>query len=282
MPKRVGLNSIRTNVRRRADMENSQFVSDAEVDDYVNHAWNELYDIIIQNYEEDYFLKNSDITLVSDTESYDLPSDFYKARGVDYKNGNDYMPIHRYNFSERSRSASSLKYRIQGEKIFFSPTPTSSDTIRIWYIPNPRLLEFTSATIVATGSNTTYTTDPKNYVAGDYLLGEDFLPATYNVEQKIVSVTATTVVTDLDSSALGAVTNFGKLNLMMDGYSGWDEFVIVDAAIRCLVKEESDIGPLVGHKSSLVKRINGASNIRDAGEPTTVTDVSAYDNLYVI
>ena len=152
MPNRKGLQEIRTNVRRRTDMENSDFCSDAEIDDYINSAWCELYDILIQKYSESYFLKSSDLTTTSGTDSYDLPDDFYKVVGVDYKaDNNDYLPIQRYRFTQRIRDASyrrtaaDTKYRLQGEKMFFIPTPDSAKTFRVWYIPNPRIIETTAS-----------------------------------------------------------------------------------------------------------------------------------------
>lgn len=58
-----------------------------------------------------------------------------------------------------------------------------------------------------------------------------------------------------------------------DGISGWLEYVIVDAAIKALQKEESDVTVLLAQKGALIKRIEGAAENRDAGNPATVADV---------
>lgn len=60
---------------------------------------------------------------------------------------------------------------------------------------------------------------------------------------------------------------------VMDGISGWDEYVIVDAAIKALQKEESDVSVLMAQKQALIARIQGAAANRDAGAPDTISDV---------
>jgi hypothetical protein len=53
---------------------------------------------------------------------------------------------------------------------------------------------------------------------------------------------------------------------VMDGISGWTEYVIVDAAIKALRKEESDTQELMMEKNMLIKRINDSAQNRDAGQ----------------
>lgn len=56
------------------------------------------------------------------------------------------------------------------------------------------------------------------------------------------------------------------------GVSGWIEYVITDAAIKALQKEESDVSVLMAQKAALLKRIEAASMNRDAGQPDTISD----------
>jgi hypothetical protein len=65
----------------------------------------------------------------------------------------------------------------------------------------------------------------------------------------------------------------------LDGISGWHEYVIVDAAIKCLVKEESDPSALMAAKAGLLKRIEEAAGNRDEGAPPVVSDVSTMDSF---
>ena len=52
----VALNDLRLKARQRSDQVNSQFVTDSELDGYVNNSYSELYDIIVSRYDDDYFL----------------------------------------------------------------------------------------------------------------------------------------------------------------------------------------------------------------------------------
>ncbi len=56
--------------------------------------------------------------------------------------------------------------------------------------------------------------------------------------------------------------------------NGWDEYVVTDAAIKCLEKEESDTRALMARREMLRQRIIGASATLDRGEPRSVTDVT--------
>lgn len=58
---------------------------------------------------------------------------------------------------------------------------------------------------------------------------------------------------------------------ILDGISGWTEYVIVDAAIKALQKEESDVSVLMLQKNALKMRIEELANNRDAGQPDTIS-----------
>jgi hypothetical protein len=59
---------------------------------------------------------------------------------------------------------------------------------------------------------------------------------------------------------------------LFDGYSGWEEYVIVDAAIKCLEKEESNTAALMNRKAYLIKRIEEAAGNRDAAFSPRIAD----------
>jgi hypothetical protein len=65
----------------------------------------------------------------------------------------------------------------------------------------------------------------------------------------------------------------------IDGINGWEEYVVVDAAIKALQKEESDVSVLMAQKQALIKRVEEAAENRDAGAGDRVGDVrrSYYD-----
>lgn len=62
-----------------------------------------------------------------------------------------------------------------------------------------------------------------------------------------------------------------------DGVSGWLEYVVVDAAIKAMQKEESDVSVLLAQKGALIRRIESAAENRDAGSPARVADVQRLD-----
>jgi hypothetical protein len=58
---------------------------------------------------------------------------------------------------------------------------------------------------------------------------------------------------------------------IVDGVSGWTEYIAVDAAIKALQKEESDVTVLMMQKQALIQRIEAAAENRDAGEPEVIS-----------
>lgn len=69
------------------------------------------------------------------------------------------------------------------------------------------------------------------------------------------------------------LTTLSALNSTAEGVSGWTEYIICDAAIKCLQKEESDVSVVMAQKMALIKRIQDSASDRDAGQPDTISDV---------
>jgi hypothetical protein len=219
----VTLLQLRTRSRQRADMENSDFITDAELNAYINASVAELHDLLVAAYGEDYFLADPhSITTVADTTDYNLPSDFYKLKGVDCRiNNSQWFSLRPFNFNERNsnqdfrwaiNNGPAIRYRVMGSKIKLSPAPDAAHTIKLWYVP-----------------------------------------------------TATTLSADADT--LNDINNFS-------------EYVIVDAAIKMLQKEDSDVSVLMMQKQALQRRLEVMSNNRDAGQPEAVSDIYAEDNNF--
>lgn len=150
----VTLATLRSKVRTRADMPTASFITDAELDEIINSAWGELYDLLVGTFE-DYNLSSGTISVVSGTDTYSLASDFYKVRGVDLLisgAAGNFVPLKRYEWSERGDLSSvyrgatlvsggeSLRYTIRGDatgnpKIVFAPVPDGSYSVKVWYVP---------------------------------------------------------------------------------------------------------------------------------------------------
>lgn len=67
---------------------------------------------------------------------------------------------------------------------------------------------------------------------------------------------------------------------MLDGISGWTEYVIIDAAIKAMQKEESDVSVLMAQKAAIIERIDGAAQNRDAGQPDTIGDRRSFTSRW--
>ncbi len=76
------------------------------------------------------------------------------------------------------------------------------------------------------------------------------------------------------------LTQLLKESDQLDGISGWTEYVIVDAAIKAMQKEESDCSLLMGQKQALIKRIEETGMNRDAGQPDTISDSRRMSELW--
>ncbi len=142
----ITLLEFRTECRQRADMEDSEFVTDVELTGYINNSISELHDMLIQAYGAEYYVKDSpEFTTASAAKEYDLATviaagDFYKLRGVDAKiNNNDWRTVKPFNFNERNKNQNNsgivFRYRLVGEELHFTPAPEDGTVIKLWYTP---------------------------------------------------------------------------------------------------------------------------------------------------
>lgn len=143
------LYEIRNIARQYADMVNSEFVTDSELNGWINLSYYELYDILIQKYGDDYYIA-APYAIATDgvTQQYTLPSNFYKFLGLDLQLGNvqdSWVTIRPFMFAERNRYAvpnfqsfyglTNLRYRIFGNTLFLTPIPSAGQNLRMWYVP---------------------------------------------------------------------------------------------------------------------------------------------------
>ena len=151
------LAQLRTRAQRLADMENSQFVANAEWLDYINEGLSELYDIVIGK-NDDWFVTTQSIALVAGTAAYAVNAAFYKERGVDLVSGSTSYTLRPFMFRERNAAqglAGALleepyQYQIVGANIRFIPTPAAAGTATLWYIPQITQLSADGDTVSTT------------------------------------------------------------------------------------------------------------------------------------
>jgi len=219
------LAQLREAARERADQqyvagvpETDKFVTDSELNGYVNRSISELYDLIISCYGNDYYVGSENISLISNQSAYALPVTFYQMLGVDLViNDNNFITLKPFMFQERnqtkgypalSNSGGGYSYHLRGSEIVFQPTPMATNSVKLWFIP-----------------------------------------------------LAVVLVADSDT---------------LQGFNGWEEYVIIDAAIKMAIKQENNVEELYRSKNDMVLRIKQMADNRDSGMPQRVQDVE-YD-----
>lgn len=217
--KTATLANIRTQVRERCDIENSEFITDSELNSYINLSYADLYDKLVSAFE-DYYLTSTTSTVSAGSSSFSVPNDFYKLKAVDYQlSDGNFVSLNKFNFSERNNKYNNtgslnnnynIRYRLVGNTIELIPTNQATGTYKIWYVP-----------------------------------------------------VYTTLSSDSDT---------------LDGVNGWEEYIIVDACIKCLTKEESDTSEFQRQKQYQLKRLEEMKINRDIGQPDTITDI--HNQLY--
>lgn len=228
------LGQLRKLAKQKADRENSQFVTDAEWNVYINQSYFDLYDLLVQKFGNEYFVADPLTISTTGADEYDLPDGtnyngarpFYKLLGVDLalnSTSNAYITLRKFDFISRNRyvypqittnllGVAGLRYRLLGNKLKLIPTAQPGQQLRLWYIPRMVML-----------------------------------------------------LKDTD---------------IVDGVSGWTEYIAVDAAIKALLKEEGDVSALAAVRAVLEKRIEEAAENRDAGLPDTISDTRRNTDMY--
>lgn len=97
------LAQLRQQAREAADqpLTGNPLVTESELTTYLNQAGQTLHDLITRA-NEDYYLTAVEFTLATEN-TYTLPENFYKLRGVDLQDGDRWLKVHPFNFSERDR-----------------------------------------------------------------------------------------------------------------------------------------------------------------------------------
>lgn len=111
---------IANQIKNRTDLTPSSFVTPAELLEAINSSSAAQHGMIAENWGADYLLTETYLQGAAGSESLPLPSDFYKLIALDWKTGDGYAPVKRWEVSERNLSRAS---NIPGA------------TYRLWYVP---------------------------------------------------------------------------------------------------------------------------------------------------
>lgn len=133
---------LKTAALARADYLNSNFVTDAVMNVWVDQSFRELYDLVVlahvdtySSYFDDTVDANGVVSLASRN------PDVYKVRAVDLDpTSSRPQPVRRFNFAERNR-AQAFSYHDLGTSLKFAPMPyATGKKVRVYYVPQPTLL----------------------------------------------------------------------------------------------------------------------------------------------
>jgi hypothetical protein len=136
------LGTIRASAQSQADMVGDSFLSTAEWNSFINEAYQELYGLLVEAYGEDYYFQSpsTGYTFTTDgvNQFFSLPSDFFKALGVDLQitSPSQWVSLQRFNFNDRNRLS-----------LTNSTVPMAGYTLRLFYAPRLTLLVGDSDTV---------------------------------------------------------------------------------------------------------------------------------------
>lgn len=159
------LSEIKSKLKRDLYLQDSTFIEDSasapELLELINEAIDDV-EAEIHTIYEDYFLSQSNISLVSGTKDYSLPSNIYanKIRGIVYSNNSIIYPITKNKGPKQFEEQKVMDLYAPGGtnqnytytlinlsatagvqmRLFPTPQETSSSAIEIWYIRNANKL----------------------------------------------------------------------------------------------------------------------------------------------
>ena len=125
MASQTTLAELRARALDYADMTDSDFPVVARLDDYLNSAAADLYDVLV-NSMEDYFLELHTFNIQAGTDAYALPDDFYKSRKIFY-------------LADNTRRFRVRKFNLDDVNAALIQ-PFSGGAIEMWYIPEMPLM----------------------------------------------------------------------------------------------------------------------------------------------
>lgn len=144
------LKEIRDAIVDMADMTNSEFITTANLNIWINLELSELHDLLVLSFQESILQKQS-YTVTSSQENYRLPSDFYKCSKVYLVSNGSRVPMDRAALDSIDVSGGTVldelittgtcssRYRILSDQLAINPP--IDGTVELWYVPTFHKLE---------------------------------------------------------------------------------------------------------------------------------------------
>lgn len=244
----ITLGDLITDIRNRADLNNSEFITNEEMTSYINFSFSELNGLLVNSFGGDYLalpltasyaagkvlLPNAGLPV-----NPDGTLAVYKIIGVDlclngfgnFASGEippNRITLQPFNFNERNRAntlnqtgyatlqETNYRYKVMTNNIMLQPPAASQVDLLIWYVPNTAQFQIA---------------DPLDLTQSPFLI-------------------------------------------QVSNLQNWLEYVIVDVCIKCKQKEDTDATTFIGQKNALINRIRNEAQYLDI-TPAQVTDVYA-------
>jgi len=237
LPGQINLGYLRYMSQLRSDKLNSQYLTTDEWNFNINQSGTELYDILVDKFGDDYFFAPPLLIQLDGSISYSLPD------GSNYPvNGVNAPALYKLNGIDANISGASN-----------SPNAGWVPLARMNWIDRDR---YTSWPGQAGALNNIYQMSYR--WMGDQIY---LFPQNINMTVRIWYVPMLAqMLQDTD--------------MLPFSISGWSEFVIVDTAMKAMIKEESSekFQLLAATKMGLIERIEDTAANRDAGQSNSVSN----------
>lgn len=301
----ASLGSLRLQAQQRSDLVNNPAVTTPEWNNYISQSSKELYDMLVAAYGNDYYVATSYQFNLTNAQFYPLPdgtssftnsvgsqaAEFYKLLGVDLQYSSSpsgWVSLRRLEFIERNKYAypntsvnwngyTNLRYRLEGNNIEFVPIPMAGQLARIWYVPAPTSLQFNLPCGSVLNTSTLTLSDTTGLRTGMNVYGTA-IPSGTTVNS--VGTTSVIVSNSISATLSSNILSFWSDSTNVSGISGWEEYIVIDAAIKAQIKQESDFSGLVMQKTAMTQRIEGMAEGRDAGQAHHVSDALGMNGFF--
>ena len=127
--------------RSLSDTPNSLFISHEDEVNSLHESWKDIYSQITDS-SDDYYVSSVILSTVGATQlgtnewELTIPSDVYKLRFVDWKNGGNWDNMYKFNTNNRNARVGNPQYRWRGNKLWIVGSILPGE-IRIDYYPPP-------------------------------------------------------------------------------------------------------------------------------------------------
>jgi len=271
----MSLSDLMIAVRQRADMfpigynpaliNNNLFVTDQELISYINQSYFELYDLLVTKFEKYNMAQPVMFTTDGQNDQFPLPDGSQPSPGPNGSSVTWKNPLTGAVLSTPPKAF----YKLNGCDLGLANGNNAWLTIKPFEFIDRNKYIWPQITSTYLG-----VFNLRFDIVGDNLM---FIPLPAGNQQVRLWFTP-------------RMTQLAALVDVVDGISGWTEYIIEDAAAKCLRKEESweamqacyaVLGKVPGvapMSTSIIGRINSASSNRNAGSPKKISDTRTRGN----